>query len=215
MGISYNAFKKYFNLANKAGLLIKRGNNFQAVHFVKCLHVLGLNDRLNRSDAMFNDFDYPVLTFNAVYEQIIFATVTNNFKKQRYKINQDNFILTDNRNYKAKVKALKLAASLAASKGVDTVGYLQSISNRKRSSIVTGKFHISAIIGCSPTSGLNWLRKFHTKKMLNRKVNREFIQSTGDPDQYYDLIHSNRAGMVYPAFGNFYNCKGSVITLLP
>lgn len=213
MGISYNAFKKYFNLANKAGLLIKRGNNFQAVHFVKCLHVLGLNDRLNRHDEIFSLHTYPTVNFTTVYNQVVFATANHNFKKQAYKI-AFNKSLFDNRTNKSHCKALKIASKQAAKLCIPTDELLQSIKKKNTNTIVTGKYHLSAIIGCSPSSALNWLRKFHKAGLIKRKVVKEFTAGNSNPEQYAMLIANIKEGKVYPVRGGYLNCKGSQITIM-
>lgn len=217
MGISYNAYKKYFHLAVEAGLLIKRKDNFQAVHFVKCLHVLGLSEKIRKHEDVFKNFNYTTVTFKDVYEQVVSAIMLRNLKQQAYRIERNEILFstaTDNCIKNAKNRAIKKLSKQAAKDGITTDQLLSSIKSRKINYIVTGKFHISTIIGCSPTSGLNWLRKLTKKKVITRKVNSKFIQRNCNPDQYQHLIDSNYAGMVVPVMGGYRRCKGSVITIL-
>lgn len=217
MGISYNSFKKYLLEAVKAGVLIQDGETLRAMHFVGCIHTLGLQTRIKRHEDIFKNFNYEVLNFKNVYEQVVFSVALRNFKQQAYKIERNDLLLSnpiDDCTQKAKRKALKALMKQAEKDGVTTDSKLSYIKKNRTKVIVTGKYHVSNIIGCSPQSGLNWLKKMHNKKIIKRRVNTRFIKGTSNPEQYQDLINNIKEGKVIPVRGGFRNTKGSVIKIL-
>jgi hypothetical protein len=221
MGISYKAFKKYYHLAKQEGCLVEQGENVQAINFVACIHTLGLTEKITRFTDVFNNYEYEKINFQVVYDRVIEAVLHNNFGQQQYNIDCNKYIVAapffnDRTKMQKQSKLLKQLSKKAAKEGKSTDELIEYIKKEGKQQIVTGKHHSGRVLGFSPQSALNRLRKLHKEGSIIRTVHSDFISQKDmivDGVLYQEYIEQINTLKMFPVNGGFYQCLGSVISL--
>jgi hypothetical protein len=218
LGIGFNNYKKYKQLCLNNNLLrvTSKGN----LVFIKMIDILTfLNDGVvseknltfNRFVLFFNYIQYEKLTFKNIYVQIRKSIVLKNYKQQQYNIERTQLLLNclDHRNTRAIKKVIKLAAKA----NMTTTEYIKSLSS-KNYNIISGKYHISKLIGMSSSTGQRLLKEL-SKKEIKRTIIKELLSTElnrANYDYYTELYSDN---IVVPIYNAIYLYKGSSITILP
>lgn len=218
LGIGYNNFKRYKQLCLDNNLLrvTSKGN----LVFIKMKDVMTfMNDGVineknltfNRFILFFNFTSYEKLTFKNIYNQIRKSIVLKNYKQQQFNIKRTQLLLNclDHRNTRAIKKVIKLAAKA----NVTTTEYIKSLSS-KNNNIISGKYHVSKLVGMSSATGQRILKDL-TKKEIKRTVIKELLSTELNRANYdyYTELYSN--DIVIPINNAIYLYKGSSITILP
>lgn len=185
IGIGFNTFKKFKQICINNNLLREKDG---CLIFVKMTEVLTfLNDGVvaeknlifNRFLLFFNYVKYDVVSFKNVYNQIRKSLVLKNYRQQEYHIKRNKSFKQDLRNGNS--KAIRILIKKAKEAGLSTSDYLKSLPKFSER-IVSGKYHISSIIGMSPSTGQRLLkelslkevhRMIQTKKLSNCQNNYE------------------------------------------
>lgn len=218
LGIGFNNFKRYKQLCLDNNLLrvTSKGN----LVFIKMKDVMTfMNDGVineknltfNRFILFFNFTSYEKLTFKNIYNQIRKSIVLKNYKQQQFNIKRTQLLLNclDHRNTRAIKKVIKLAAKA----NVTTTEYIKSLSS-KNNNIISGKYHVSKLVGMSSATGQRILKDL-TKKEIKRTVIKELLSTELNRANYdyYTELYSN--DIVIPINNAIYLYKGSSITILP
>lgn len=229
LGIGYNNFKKYKQICLDNNLLkvTSKGN----LVFIKMKDIMTfMNDGVvneknltfNRFVLFFNYTTYEKLTFKNIYNQIRKSIVLKNYSQQQYKIDitQDLIKTYYNKDYrntkapKANYRTFKRISKKAAEVSMSSNDYMKSLSLKNRDYIVSGKHHISRLIGMSSSTGQRILKEL-SKKEIKREVIKETLSTILSRDIYdsYVDMYKNTTYMVVPSQDKVYLIKGSKITL--
>jgi hypothetical protein len=218
LGIGYNNFKKYKQICLDNNLLkvTSKGN----LVFIKMKDVITfMNDGVvneknltfNRFVLFFNYTDYEKLTFKNIYNQIRKSIILRNYKQQQFNIERTQLLLNclDHRNTRAIKKVIKLAAKA----NMTTTEYIKSLSS-KNNSIISGKYHVSKLVGMSSSTGQRILKEL-SKKEIKRTVIKELLSTELNRANYdyYTELYFNE--MIIPINNAIYLYRGSSITILP
>lgn len=213
LGMSYNTFKKWFEIAVEEGLLIKKGNHHQAINLVHTILHLGLRKKLWKYHNFCYSWNYEKLTFKNVYDRIITSIITNNYEQQAFIIERNNVLFGFNSNSKKKSNYIRAIYKKALKLETSTEQLLQYTKENKINKIVSGKFHVAKLIGLSDSSGLRWLKKLHKRKIIKRKVEIKFIPSVTTFEDYDFHISNMSTGRLLPVVGGFKKFEGSSILI--
>lgn len=209
LGISYNSFKKYYSYCISKKILTPYGDNLQFVKLTKVFFILGLE--LNKYHV-FHWKRYEELNIKNIYNEIQEQILLLNFKQQQFRLKKkkkeiDTILAVENskKSHPKKVKSLiKKYGSFSKAKS--------SISKKYANSIVSGKFHTSKLIGCSPSTGLNILRRMNNvsirRTIISEKLNIPYTFTSFDNlKKDYLIIPSEKKKC-------FFVSKGSTVEIL-
>lgn len=152
--------------------------------------------------------NYKEVSFKSIYQQIQVQLVKLNIDSQNYynnKIKSAKVLLETNRFSSGKASLLKSASAL-----VGGMSELQSIGFSGLHA-KTGKYHLSKLLGCSPSTGLNRLRKWKTNNIIERtvvKVNLNIPASNAA----HDLLKNDYKHLLINGSGKYYIQAGSIIS---
>ena len=186
LGIGFNNFKKFKQLCLDNSLL--REVNGHLI-FIKMLDILTfLNDGVvseknltfNRFVLFFNYTTYNILTYKNIYNQIRKSLILKNYKQQEYNIKRNKSFMKDLGH--GNKKAIKLLIKQARSVGKSTTEYLKCLPKHNQR-IVSGKYHVSKIIGMSSSTGQRILKELSKKEVI-RIVRTKHLSHNS---QGYDL----------------------------
>lgn len=186
LGVSFNTFKK-FKVICLENSLLKEVNGH--LIFVKMLDILTfLNDGIiceknltfNRFVLFFNYITYDNISYKNIYNQIRKSLVLKNYKQQEYNIKRNKSFIKDLGH--GNKKAIKVLIKQARSLGKSTAEYLKCLPKHKER-IVSGKNHISKIIGMSPSTGQRLLKELSQKEVTRIVITKQLSNIV----QGYDL----------------------------
>jgi hypothetical protein len=184
--IGFNTFKKFKQICLENSLL-KEVNGH--LIFVKMLDILTfLNDGIiceknltfNRFVLFFNYITYDNISYKNIYNQIRKSLVLKNYKQQEYNIKRNKSFIKDLGH--GNKKAIKVLIKQARSLGKSTAEYLKCLPKHKER-IVSGKNHISKIIGMSPSTGQRLLKELSQKEVTRIVITKQLSNII----QGYDL----------------------------
>lgn len=210
LGISYNSFKKYYNFCIAKNLLTPYGQHLQFVKLTKVFFILNID--LNKYHIFHSWKRYEVLDIKQIYNQIQEQILLLNFKQQQFRIKKKKkevelvlAVENSKKSHPKKVKSLiKKYGSFSKAKG--------SISKKYKDSIVSGKYHSSKLLGCSPSTGLNILRRMNNvsirRTIISEKLNIPYTFTSFDNlKKDYLIIPSEKKKC-------FFVSKGSTVEIL-
>lgn len=166
IGVSLNTFKKYLKKCSDLGLLVPFNNSRKFQKLSVCIKTI--LPELNFKKFRFVRFFCKTLTtVKSIYEQIRYSVFVSHAKTQQHNINRKTAIqsLNSNRTTHSQMKLLK---RIAKKQGCE-VGSLVSLS-KCNEEIVTGKYHLSNIIGCSPSTASKLLIRWHCREAIKREI---------------------------------------------
>lgn len=213
LGISYTSFKKYKTYCIENGILVEYGVHQQFIKLTKAIELLKLD--VNKYHKFFSWKHYTSLTLKNIYEEIVQELLLVKFKQQQFRIDKkqkelskvqqvENSKRTDPRKVKP---LLKKYGSIEKAKS--------SISKNFTNSIVSGKNHVASIVGCSPATGKNLLKKLHNKNVITRTIVFEKLNYEYNTYSFDMIKATNKQWTIVPSTKNqcFYLSKGSLISL--
>lgn len=144
-------------------------------------------------------------------QRIRFAIAELNFKQQQHNITA-NEILDARSSDRLSTKQFQSYKRLLKKHGATSLQLLRSTVKRI-TGIVTGKHHLSRLIGCSPATALNMLRSWHKNGCITRTVQTQFIPCFVCPASY-DAIKALGAKYIIPSLNRtgFTVSVGSLIS---
>jgi len=182
IGMSPTTYKKYLNKIKDLGLYNFENNSI--VSIPKCLEILfpeiNFIKKIIRTKGVRNYervvyyikfFKYcnKATDFKGFKDRIEFALAEANFRAQQYiakKFEIVELIKNANRLQRVDLRRLK---SLKKFHGTDDLKVVENIA-RKSNTIRTGKNHLGKILGCSPSTGLQRLRKWNQQGRFKRTI---------------------------------------------
>ena len=222
IGISYNSYKKYLRSSVQIGLIKVVKGHYVVMGLVGVINALGLDGTIDKHNRFFKGVEYKEVTFNNVYNHLVDGVVLKNYKQQAFKINNRinkyntaKLILSNSNLATKQTKAIAKQLEKEAA-GTGLLRYLKGIvSDNSNCSIVSGKYHVSKLIGMSTTSGSNRL----TKLVKDGKITREVIKrvyNTEYSHKVYDYLCGSSSFFIAPSpfLNKFIEFKGSRIGLL-
>jgi len=228
IGISYNSYKKYRRICLNLGLLkVVKGHDVY-VGIQRCIEVLGL-PKINKHVHFFNKCKHTKIDFITIYNTIVKAITLNNFQQQKFNANKSKDLkrvtklIRKNRNIaSAKDRmTVKCIAKNARYHNLSTLEYCDSILLKEikttEDSIKTGKYHLSKLLGLSPSTGINILKsmvKDNTVKRTVIKFNISKLDYTNDSFDYLRNTYPQFTIIPYSSNKSFNVYKGSRIELL-
>lgn len=217
--MSYNTFHKYFSICIKEGFIIEDKGAYRAIKLRTAMQQLDLTNL-----KFFHQTEYDCeITFKNVYKQIQDSLLIRNFQQQQYKIEQNkDFLKVYYKKSKNRVKSevfyttsekrvLKKLIVCARKAGMSTDKYIKRIEESSKE-ILTGKFHASNILGMSPASGANALKRLSKSKIQREKVSiKSDLKMT---DHSFEILKAeNPNTVIVPTRKGFFLSKGSIINL--
>lgn len=165
MGVSINTYNKYLNECHKLNLIRQNGKGKVFISLFNCIGILFPEDTNFRFVRFFDGRGCK--TVNQFYEQIKLALFARNARSQQYNIDRKKAIDSLSNNC-IEIKTMNALKSLSKDNGC-SISELPRICKRINS-IVTGKNHLSSLIGCSISTASKLLRKWHKNRSINRTV---------------------------------------------
>lgn len=174
LGISYNAYKKYRTFCINNDILVSYGDHKQFISLLKVVEILKLD--INKYIKFFHYKRYEELTFKNIYQQIQDELVLQNYKQQKYHINKKSKELSFVKKavnskrspYRRTKEVLKKYGSLENA--------ISSITDNFTEEIVSGKSHVSNIVGCSDSTGHNILTRLATNGKIIKETKTLFFK---------------------------------------
>ena len=150
--------------------------------------------------------------FKYYYNLIKFAIVKVNYDQQEHRIKK-NIVIEDLRANRFNVVSRRKINALMKKHNATSVTDLLSIV-KTRKHIVSGKFHVSKLVGCSPSTGSRLLRAWDKAGIIYRQIASSIVKAFVCHDSF-DAIKKAGHNYIYPSKDNsgFWVTKGSVITL--
>jgi hypothetical protein len=228
IGISYNSYKKYRKICLELGLCKIENGHDRYIDIQQCIQVLGLT-KINKHVHFFNKCKHADRTLIGVYDTIIKGITLNNFKQQQHNTNKNKDLkrvtklIRKNRNIaSAKDRAMvKHITKNARYHNLSTLEYCDSILLKElqptEDSIKTGKYHLSKLLGLSPSTGINLLKDMIKDNTVKRTVIKFNVSKLGYSNDSFDLLRAKYPKFtVLPYSGNksFNVYKGSRIELI-
>lgn len=228
IGISYNSYKKYADICTKLGIIRPYGEHTSVIALNKVIETLSI-PTVNKHVGFFRKVQYEAINFNTVYKTIVDNISLNNFKQQDYNIKKKRDLLKvsklmlRNRNIASPQDraTVKQISKDAAYHQLSTSEYCERILFRDKpttpGTIVTGKYHLSSLLGMSPTSGSNALKRLVKEGKVTRTVVKTSVFHLPYTNSSFELlVSSNASHTVVPSsyHRSFSVYKGSAITLL-
>lgn len=167
MGLSAVTVGKYFKKAEDLGLLIQHHSDRIFIKLSECIKTLIPAKKFIQLRNVRFFKDGPYTSFKGLCNAIEFALLKNNLETQEFNINRKSVIdeLGSNRLNEGSLSKLKRLAKEHGSCGITE---LLCICQRINFT-VSGKFHLSNILGCSPTTASKRLRKWAKDRLIGRK----------------------------------------------
>lgn len=213
-GMSFNTFKKYFNLCLSKKYIVKKGNNYQAIGLTKVIKKFKLEHL-----KFFKHTEYSETpSFKDVYKQIQDSILIKNFTQQDFAIKKDLESLksyeislynrTMSRDQKKSLKRLvKKAGKLRLSTDELVKRMYKNINTIK-----TGKNHAAKLLGMSTSSGKNILRRLSKDNKIEVKIIQEKIRMDVNHASFEYLKKKHKC-VVIPSNGFFWLSIGREVSL--
>jgi len=133
----------------------------------------------------------------------------NGMGQQHY--NEKDEVIDRLKSNRTKGNDLDALKTLKKKHGLDSIEGLKSIDTKTE--IHSGKFHLSNLLGCSPTTGANRLRRWHNEGKIEREIKKVFF--IGDRSfRKFDALKAKGYKIVIPIATGFMAVMGSIITFL-
>ena len=215
-------------MCRRIDIIVPHGEHTSVIALNKVIEKLSL-PTVNKHVGFFRKVQYETVNFNTVYKTIIDNISLNNFKQQDYNIKKKGDLLKvsklmlRNRNIASPQdrSTLKQITKDAAYHGLSTSEYCERILFRDKptthGTIVTGKYHLSSLLGMSPSSGTNAIKRLEKEGKVTRKVVKTSVFHLPYTNSSFELlVISNSYNTVVPSsyHKNISVYKGSAITLL-
>lgn len=216
IGISEKSFRKYLQACVDRGLIMYCSNGH--AKFIALRHAL----RILFSDTDMRHADFFGLgktrvsqgtTVKYFFEKIKLSIGLKNYKQQEWNIKQCKAIdrISESRINSYDFKKLK---RLMKKHHVFSFAKLAGIPIKRNQSIVTGKYHLSNLLGCSPACAAVLLRKWAKAGIFTRQVVKRFFK--GCNHAHFDALKAE--GYLYIGAAkdlSGYHCNvGSALKLL-
>lgn len=208
LGISQGACTGYFDALRRKGLMIQHGNQYRLQGLRQCVETLLDDHKHAKHIRFFREFAKG--NFRTYYERIRFALAKVNFQQQQFRSDRNAVIDVDTDRYTA--EQFKHIRALMRKHKCNSVATL-AMSVKRIKGIVSGKYHLSRLVGCSPSTAARLLRLWSKKEWITRRINSDFVEA--------EVCHGSMTALMqdysycYPNkdhTGYFLN-RGSVITL--
>lgn len=208
LGVSQSACKGYFEALKRKGLLMQAGAQYRLAGLRKCVETLIPYHAHTKHIRFFREFDKT--DFRTYYERIKFALAKVNYKQQQFRADRNAVldVVTD-RLTKEQFKHIRALMRKHKCQSVERL----AMSVARIKGIVSGKYHLSRLIGCAPSTAARLLRLWSKKQWISRKVNTDFVEAEVNHGsmsalmQDYSYCYPNKQHTGY-----FLN-RGSEITL--
>lgn len=215
LGISANTASKYMARLKELGIIQPFHSCYRMIALKDILPIL-FPDYFTKEKHFFNHIRFfggleKKANFKYYKSQITFAFAETNFNQQQYFITKYQFLNEAGCNrFHRNMKRLR---ALYKKHGVNSLQALQRII-RPQKDIVTGKFHLSGLIGCSPSTAASLLRNWTLAGRIKRKIVVDFVK-TSVSHAAFDSLKALGNKFIHPSStGNgFFVNKGSIITL--
>jgi len=211
VGISATTTAKYLNECENLGLIIPHYKERKFIKLTQIIKILFPNENLRAFvHVRFFRGKSHLKQVNEINEELKIEMAVANFKRQNHNIEKNSVIDDLDQNcYKSrKPNCLKALAR----KHRCSVGKLPSIDRIHH--IVTGKNHLSGILGCSPATAAALLRKWDRAGLINRTIVSVRIAAPVNSATLVELVASGHKN-IHPSKKDqcYYRSIGSRITL--
>lgn len=211
LGISPATFSKYVVEIKKIGLITEHPGCLKLAKLTTCIQTL--TGRFNNDFSAFKyvrffaGVDYENVNFKSICQQINIQIVKLNITSQDYKVNiikSAISILKSNRFQKGKTQLLKKASAI-----VGGMSKLKSIDPKLLHN-KTGKYHLSKLLGCSPSTGLNRLRSWSKLNLIKRTIVKVNLNIKANHSTF-DLLKDKYKYLLINSKGDYYIQAGSTV----
>lgn len=208
LGMAEATVRKYMGECRRLGLIV----DSRFIKLSDCAALLLSGHPHIKHVHFFAGFEKKPCT-KYYYERIKFALAELNYRQQAYRIER-NKILDIQTTDRLQTGTLKKLMAMMKKHGVSSIAKLKCAVVRIKE-IVSGKYHVARIVGCSPSTGATLLRSWSKAKLIGRRINTDFIHAEQCHGSMLGLIQSGFK-YVYPdkKGEGYYLNSGSVITLI-
>lgn len=146
----------------------------QFISILKVVSILEL-DGITQYVKFFSYKWYEELTFRGIYKAIKYELCLTNYKQQNFNKNRKAKELSFVTNAKNSKKSPYRRTKQVLKKYGSFDNSIRSISANYTETIISGKYHVANILGCSPSTASNVMKEMVAAEIITRDIVKHYI----------------------------------------